>query len=156
MIWNGDKVERELDVFLAPRVRAAGMFVTGYIRMHLGANEGSVVPFVASKPGEWPYKWDGTLMRSVLYMQGASPLAAVILSDAVDQHVHPGHHFSADEEFGHWWDGWAWDWKTGKIVKVAEPHYVHARPFMRRGLAECRGAILGIISGRGGGGAVAA
>jgi hypothetical protein len=144
--WRGAQVKRELRAFLAPRVRSASLYVTGYVRMRLAENTGSVVPFVASSPGEYPYLWDGTLRDSVQYAADANPLRGWIVSDAVDKHVHPGHHFSADEEFGHFWDGWAWDFQTGKIVKVAPPHEVAPRPFLRRGLAECASAVLQIIS----------
>jgi hypothetical protein len=151
-VWNGDQVTRELDAFLAPRVREAALHLTGYIRANLATNVGSVVPFVASQPDQWPFLWDGTLRDSVQYVPGPTPLIAYVVSDAVDQHVHPGYHFSHDEEFGHRWDGWAWDWQTGRVVKVAPEHEVEARSFMRRGLAEDTAAVVDILTGGTGGG----
>lgn len=160
-MWNGARVTRELDDFLGDRVRMAALYLTGYIRANLAMNVGSVQPFVASKAGEWPYLWDGTLRDSVHYAPGPTPLIAYVGSDAVDQHVHPGYHFSADEEFGHWWDGWAWNWETGKVVKVAPAHEVEPRPFLRRGLHETTATLVQILTtgqmpGTGGGMGVAA
>ncbi len=113
------------------------------------SNQGSVVPFVASSPAEYPYNWDGVLAASIKAMEGDHPLQWVVLSDAVDTKLNVGHHFSGEEEFGHWWDGWAWNWQTGKIVKVAPAHEVAPRPFMRRGLAESHDQIYSIMSGGG-------
>lgn len=148
MNWNGDKITRELRTFLKARTLRAAKYVAGYIRINLG-KQGSVVPFVASKPFEYPYKWGPELQNSIKAMPGNSPLQAVVLSDAVDMNLNVGHHFSGDEEFGHWWDGWAYDFQTGRIVKVAPAHEVAPRPFLRRGLRECRDAVYTIIAGTG-------
>jgi len=145
MSWRGARVRRELEAFLSLRVQRAIKYLQGYIKLNIGANVGSVVPFVASKPGEWPYKWDGVLYDSI-ETEMETRLLGWVVSDAVDEHVHPGHHFSAEEEYGHFWDGWAWDFQTNRIVKVAEPHWVEARPFMRRGLEECKEAIFTILT----------
>lgn len=147
MIWNGDTIEQEIIEFFAPRVEHAGMYLRDYVHDRLGV-QGSVVPFIASSPSEYPYRWGPELQDSIQYMQGETPLQAVVLSDAVDEHLNVGHHFSADEEFGHWWDGWAYDFATGKIVKVAPSHDVEARPFLRRGLAEAQDTVFDIIVGR--------
>jgi len=148
MIWAGEKIDRELKDFLAKRVAIAGKHVASYIRIRLGV-QGSVVPFVASTQEEYPYRWGPELQDSVQYLPGEHPLQAVILSDAVDSHLNVGHHFSGEEEFGHWWDGWAYDFATGKIVKVAPPHEVAPRSFLRRGMWESISEVVSIISGGG-------
>lgn len=145
MFWNGDIITEELTDFLAKRVAASGEYLRDYIKDKLSV-QGSVVPFVASSPSEYPYRWGPELQDSIVSGAGDHPLQAVVASDAVDMNLHVGHHFSADEEFGHWWDGWAYDFETGKIVKVAEAHEVSPRPFMRRGLAEATPNIVSIIA----------
>lgn len=149
VVWTGDTVIQNIKADIGARVQQAGGFVQIFIHGALGRNVGSVVPFVASQPGEYPYQWDGVLQDSITYSPGNDPLEAFVYSDAVDQHVHPGQHFSAAEEFGSWWDGWAWDFETGRIVKVAEEHMVEGRHFMSMGLNDCREAVYKIIAGKG-------
>lgn len=146
---NEGAVAEELTDFLSARVQRAGKFLAGYIKLQIGV-QGSISPLVVSSPQEYPLRQSGELQKSIASGPGEYPLQAVVVSDAVDQNIHPGYHYSADVEFGHWWDGWAYDWNTGRILKVAKAHVVEPRPYMRRGLRECHQAIFDIISGTGG------
>jgi hypothetical protein len=145
--WFGEQVKRNIEELVTARVAAAGEHLHSYIFEKLGV-QGSVVPFVASKPGEYPYRWGPELQQSLSTEMSSSPhgVSCTVISDAVDKHLNPGRHFSADAEFGSWWNGWAYDFMTGKIVKVAPAHQVAPRPFMKRGLDESKQAIVKIIA----------
>lgn len=145
---NEAAVAEELTEFLSARLLRAAKYVAGYIKLQI-STQGSITPLVVSGPWEYPFRQTGELQQSIKSGEGDHPLQAVVVSDAVDQHLHPGHHYSAEVEFGHWWDGWAWDWKTGRILQVSRPHVVQPRPYMRRGLRECHEAIFDIVSGTG-------
>jgi hypothetical protein len=99
---------------------------------------GSPVPFIASSPGEPPTNWYGNMLfPEALYLvddtANVSDISMTLVSDAMD--LTGTHHFSADAEFGHWWDGKAYDPVDGQIKQVAPPHDVAPRPFMRPGFA---------------------
>jgi hypothetical protein len=92
--------------------------------------QGSVVPFVVSRPGEPPYNWDNRMIEGIGYFisESTSTMTITFVSNAFDD---SGRNFAADEEGGHWWDGWAQDFEDNyRWVKISEPHEVAPRPYM--------------------------
>ena len=94
---------------------------------------GSVVPFVASSPGQPSFNWDDELTTGISHevTPGETTVTLTLTSAGVSKYAHPGKVIAADAEFGSWWNGWAFDSRAGKWVKAAEPHQVEPRPHMQ-------------------------
>jgi len=94
---------------------------------------GSVIPFVAAPAGYPSFNWDDELTSGISHevVPGESTITVTMRSAGVSKYAHPGKVIAADAEFGSWWDGWAFDSRSGKWVKAAEPHFVERRPHMQ-------------------------
>ena len=105
------------------------------IAMHLVlslSNPGSVRPFIVAPPGEPSYNWDNELTGGISGSteDRGETVVITLISAGVSLYQHPGRVIAADAEYGSWWDGWAYDSRGGKWVKIAPPHEVAPRPHM--------------------------
>lgn len=110
---------------------------------------GSVDPFIASPPGEPSFNWDDELTSGIsrdLEVTADGPMLH-IFSAGVSIPQTGSRHIAADAEFGHWWDGWAFDTREGKWKKCASPHFVEPRPHMAPAMQRAREEVLAYVRG---------
>lgn len=144
MIWY-ETADLPIIAKLSTALTAGAEFLAERAKEEL-STKGSIVPLVVSEPYDYPFMQTGELRESITVINPNYEGDAVYVSSAaVDHHVNPGHVYSADVEFGHWWDGWAYDSADGRVKMVSYPHHVLPRPFMRLTLAGYGAEAVNVI-----------
>lgn len=145
-------INTNLRGLLGPRIQKAleqlGEDTQAYIVDSLSI-PGSVVPFVVAPPGKPSFNWDDELTSGISHETTSGDVGPelVVRSAGVSKYQHPGKVIAADAENGAWWDGWAFDSRSGKWVWISPPHMVAPRPHMRPALEDLRESALPFIAG---------
>ena len=126
-----DQIRQRVLMAVKGIMEAQGRESVGNIKRSL-SKPGSPVPMVYAPVGEPSTNWYNNMIDAITFnveVRG-NMVTLNVVSDAVDQHMGQGHFSYRAEKGGHFWDGRAYDPRSGKIVQVAPPHVVGPRPHM--------------------------